>query len=440
MPLFLTFYRWLLFAYALFGRTAAHIGVPPIFIGETMLAWGLLRAPIGRALLKLLSIPVFLLFTGFFLTCAVWTAVGISIYDPIGALRDGVIWGYGVFGVIVAAYVLRNPTLFDALFQSYGRMARIYVFVAPVIAILSARYLNQLPKLPGLQVSLLEQKAGDVMVHFAGIMAFFYLGFGRFSLPQFIVLLAGVLALGSIGRGGLVAFLCATLVVFILKPRFQVIAAIVGAAFVAMTVFSFLDFETQLFGRTVSATQIRQNVLSIVGMGSNVDLHDTRQWRFDWWRQIINYAIHGDYFWTGKGFGLNLATSDGFQVDVEGELLRSPHNSHMTFLARGGVPLFAFWIVLQCSWFVGMLRTIFRAKARGDSYWERLGIFLLAYWTAMVVNMNFDVYLENPMGGIWFWTIFGLGMATMWLYRYQRDSFSTPVDNSALRPLATPIR
>jgi hypothetical protein len=59
----------------------------------------------------------------------------------------------------------------------------------------------------------------------------------------------------------------------------------------------------------------------------------------------------------------------------------------------------------------------------------------LAYWTARIVNMNFDVYLEGPMGGIWFWTIFGLGLATMWLYRYRRDSVATPA--VALGPLKT---
>jgi hypothetical protein len=432
-PPFLRAYSLLLFGYSLFGRTVAYLGVPPVFIGEVILAWGLFRAPIVRALPKLMANPLFLLFLSFLSVCAVWTAFGMRAYGVV-ALRDGAIWGYGLFSIIAASYVLRNPALLDSLFQSYGRMARIYIFVAPVIGILSARYVD-VWKFPGLPVGPFEQKPGDVMVHFAGIMAFLYLGFGRFSLPQLIVLVIGVLSLGSIGRGGLVAFLCAILVVFTLKPRFHIIAMILGATIIAMTAFSFLDFETQVFGRTISATQIRQNMLSIVGLGGNVDLQDTRQWRLDWWKEIVDYTVHGDYFWTGKGFGINLADSDGFQIIQDGQLLRSPHNSHMTFLARGGVPVFALWVALQLSWALAMVRVVFQARARRDAYWERLGIFLLAYWTAMIVNMNFDVYLEGPMGGIWFWTIFGLGLATIWLYRYRRDSVATPA--VALGPLKT---
>jgi hypothetical protein len=38
-------------------------------------------------------------------------------------------------------------------------------------------------------------------------------------------------------------------------------------------------------------------------------------------------------------------------------------------------------------------------------------IVILAYWLAMLVNASFDVYLEGPQGGIWFWSVFGLGLA-----------------------------
>jgi hypothetical protein len=198
-----------------------------------------------------------------------------------------------------------------------------------------------------------------------------------------------------------------------------------------------------LFGREVSTSQLGQNILSIAGLSSDpYDLAGTREWRIDWWRQIVGYTFHGDHFWFGKGFGINLADDDGI-IDVSadpGEPLRSPHSAHMTFLARGGVPLFFFWIVLQLSWACGMLQTIFRARARGDTYWEHVGIFILTYWVAMIVNMSFDVYLEGPMGGIWFWTIWGYGLALMWLYRYRRESLAAiaPIGTTAPPPHLTP--
>jgi hypothetical protein len=35
----------------------------------------------------------------------------------------------------------------------------------------------------------------------------------------------------------------------------------------------------------------------------------------------------------------------------------------------------------------------------------------------MMVVTSFDPYLEGPQGGIWFWSIFGLGLVTMRLAR-----------------------
>ena len=37
---------------------------------------------------------------------------------------------------------------------------------------------------------------------------------------------------------------------------------------------------------------------------------------------------------------------------------------------------------------------------------------------AFMINAAFDVFLEGPMGGIWFWTIYGVGLAAMWLYKH----------------------
>jgi hypothetical protein len=413
-----------LLSYAVFGRTAAYIGITPLYVGEVFLAWGLLRAPIFGSLGKLLTNIVFLLFTVFLVVCAVRLLMSSSIY-PIGdRLRDGAIWGYGLFAVIIAAYCLRTPQVIAHALRSYSHFSAFYILIGPVMALLATYANGRLPRLPGLQVTLLEQKPGDVQVHLAAILAFTYLGFRRFTLVQYAILVCGLLMLGSINRGGFLAFMCATMVLFIMKPRYKIIAVTLASVGLAVTLLSFVDFETRAFGRDISSEQIKENLLSIVGEGGSGDLVSTRQWRLDWWNDIINYTVHGDYFWTGKGFGINLANSDGYQVDVDGDSLRSPHNSHMTFLARGGVPIFALWIVLQLSWCFGMLRVVLRARAARDEFWENVAIFLLTYWVAMIVNMNFDVYLEGPMGGIWFWTIWGYGLAIMWLYRYRPQSLA----------------
>ena len=67
--------------------------------------------------------------------------------------------------------------------------------------------------------------------------------------------------------------------------------------------------------RPVSAHQIVENAKSIFGQ-SGRQTEGTKQWRLNWWNIIINDTFHGPNFWTGRGFGLNLADADGFAGNV----------------------------------------------------------------------------------------------------------------------------
>ena len=43
----------------------------------------------------------------------------------------------------------------------------------------------------------------------------------------------------------------------------------------------------------------------------------------------------------------------------------------------------------------------------------------LCYAMAIVINAAFDVTLEGPMQGIWFWCLFGFGIGSVMVYRAQ---------------------
>ena len=125
---------------------------------------------------------------------------------------------------------------------------------------------------------------------------------------------------------------------------------------------------------------------------------------------IVNYTFWGPYFWMGKGYGVNLTISDGTAPNENVfPGLRSPHNSHLTFLARSGVPGAVLWAILQITWAISILRAYLRARRQGGMLWARIFGWLLAYWLAFLVNACFDVSLEGPVSGVPFWTIFGLG-------------------------------
>ena len=165
-------------------------------------------------------------------------------------------------------------------------------------------------------------------------------------------------------------------------------------------------------GREISPSQWFTNLLSIFGSSSRADLDGTRAYRLAWWSAIMDYTVYGPYFWTGKGFGVNLADDDGFQGTLD-HSLRAPHNSHMSVLARMGVPGLVLWVLLQGAFAIGLVRAVREHRRADDRMMADHGAWILVVWAAMMVDTSFDPYLEGPQGGIWFWVVFGLGLVAM---------------------------
>ena len=136
-----------------------------------------------------------------------------------------------------------------------------------------------------------------------------------------------------------------------------------------------------------------------------VNLEQTKNWRLRWWTKIVDYTVHGPYFWTGKGFGVNLAIDDGIRKET---FNRHPHSAHMSILARAGVPGLTLWILLQTAFGASLLAAFLRATRMGEEWWARLDLWVLAYWLAFITAASFGVYLEGPHGGIPFWCVMGL--------------------------------
>ena len=85
----------------------------------------------------------------------------------------------------------------------------------------------------------------------------------------------------------------------------------------------------------------------------------------------------------------------------------------MTVLARMGVPGALLWVLLQGVFFVGVVRSILAHRRRAEPGLAALGAWVLVVLGTMMVVTSFDPYLEGPQGGIWFWTVFGLGLVVM---------------------------
>jgi len=188
-------------------------------------------------------------------------------------------------------------------------------------------------------------------------------------------------------------------------------------------------------GRSVSFDSFAGSIASTFGFGqSRGGYEGTKEWRLQWWGEIVDYTFNGPYFWTGKGFGINLATDDGFQVQ-EDNSLRSPHNIHMSVLARMGVPGFALWGLMHAVWMFSVAETYLRCRRREQQRWGGLFLFLFCFYLAFMINGSFDVFIEGPMGGIWFWTVYGTGVGALWVWRNHPEVLAdgSVVDESTRR-------
>ncbi len=403
--------------YAFFGKGFAYAGWPPFYVSELLLSLAVIALLATRRLGALILTPL-----GGILSCFVLWQMGCMLpyLETFGfdALRDSVIWGYSLFGLTVAALIVRLPRSLEISIQRYRKFARLYIFLGPV-AWLATLYLRDwLPTWPGTNTSVPLIKGDEYGVHLAGAFAFSLLGLGKARSWWALVILADVL-LGMSVRSGLLAFLCAAAFVLILRPQFRRMAILAAASLIFF--FTMVDFDIRFTPpgttRELSAEVLSKSLISLVGDSEHSDLEGTKEWRLKWWRSIRDYTFAGPYFWTGKGYGVNLAESDGFQAGTPEEPLRSPHNSHLTFLARSGVPGLVLWTILQGIWSASMVRAYLLARKLNLLAWSSLFAWLLTYWIAFMVAASFDVFLEGPMAGIPFWTIFGLGWGGHTLFR-----------------------
>ncbi|NNF59477.1 MAG: O-antigen ligase family protein [Rhodothermaceae bacterium] len=436
--LFLHVFGVLLLGYALLGRTVAYVGMPPLYIGEVVLALGLVSALRTPALRRVMTTSPFI-FLALLMGLALVRTVPYFVTHGLDAARDAMQLGYGLFAFIMAALLLEQPERLRDIVRRYRRFVLVMLALVWVAYLVSKLFEESIPFLPWTDSArLVEVKAGDLMVHLAAITVFLMVGLMRLR-PLAVLALAftvGIVIVSS--RAGMVAYGLAVGTAWLLRPATAKPGRI-AAGFVLVLALGLAAGPVVAVNsgeRDVSVEQLWQNVTSVFVESGTDTLDGSTEWRKAWWSRIVDYTITGPHFWTGRGFGINLAKVDGFSVS-EDESLRSPHNGHLTILARMGVPGFALWTLLQLVWLASMLHAWFRARLAQQHTWTGLFALLIAYWLAMTVNASFDVYLEGPMGGIWFWTVWGIGLAAAQLHRTHPALFEDPDAESEITP---PVR
>lgn len=411
---------FLLLGYLFGSKGFAVTGFYPLYVGEAILGIGVLTVmlipviPHVKVQWKPFQRPEVVVLFVFLAWQVVCTIPYVSRYQ-FDTLRDAMLYGYALFALIIMLMTPKRDV--QRLFDLFGKLIPFILLWYPILFVLART--GAVPiQFPGAPNGIFYTKGSDIGVHLAGVGAYMLLQLDRRkNLPpwlswfNWLMWSADVVLLGAMGRGIMVAVGACMGIVVLFRPfrsrwdRPLILGLLVISLLLVTGLYSTLKVDLGL-AREVSVEQLVENVTSIFGEGNNSagGLEGTKQWRLRWWTEIINYTFNGQYFWRGKGYGINLADSDGFQVQ-EDNSLRSPHNGHLTFLARSGVPGFVLWVVFQGLIVLRLLRNALQGGANSER--SRYALWILAYLVAFGIEAAVDVFLEGPMGGIWFWAIIG---------------------------------
>jgi O-antigen ligase/polysaccharide polymerase Wzy-like membrane protein len=416
----------ILVGYAIAGRGFAYVGQKPVFIGDAVLLVGTL-ALFTRARGVRLH-PVHGLLALFMLLGALRTFPYVTDYG-VNAIRDGALWGYCTFALALSAFVrIEHIRWIIDRYRRFVPWLVAWIPIAAVIAILHAS-----PAWPNSGISILHFKGGDMGVHLTIVASFVLLGlYGherrqrglRSEAAVWLCWFLAVAPVVAMSRSSMLSIGFGVAAAVVLRRSVRVFPFLLAAGALGLTLVLFNVSVPVGGGQNISTTNLVQNVVSIVsnkqdqgGHGStHQNLNGSKKFRLRWWTKVIDYTVHGPYFWKGKGFGLNLADSDGFQLDSK-HTLRAPHNSHITVLARMGMPGLVSWALLQLGFAVTMLRWTMRARRLGARLWSLFDAWLLVAWLAIMIDTTFDPYLEGPQGAIWLWSVVGVGIAAVGIQR-----------------------
>ncbi|XIA64459.1 O-antigen ligase family protein [Bradyrhizobium sp. TZ2] len=359
-----------LLGYALMGKGFAYLGFPPLYVGEIALLTGIVVfLRIGAFAGAVATLPALLL-----VALMTWvlarTLPFVGLYGA-ESLRDSVVVIYGCFAFFVIGLLLEDAHRINTVLRYYGIMLASFPAI-PVGFWLTKYWGDYIPRLFG-PVPIVEIGSSAVGTHLAGAMVFVLIGYRKVSFLWLLVWFITLALVSATNRGATLAVIVPVTIAMLVLGRYRllfttVVAAVgIFAALLALeSTFGEYEEAKDSIERPVSAHQIVENAKSIIGQ-SGQQTEGTKQWRLNWWDIIISDTIYGPNFWTGRGFGINLADADGFAGTEERRHnrppTRSPHSVHMTLLARAGIPGAVLWALVLVSWFGMLIRAMLTARA-----------------------------------------------------------------------------
>ena len=395
---YINIYFIVLLLYIFFNK-----GVAYSYMAEITMVAGILILFINRKNLEF-SLEKNQIIVGLFISISfLFIIAGIFQFPILNVLRDSLAFQYAWFALII--YFFKNEYEFI-----WDKIIQIYKWVPLVIFLNFILFYYLFLYLPPINIfgdqHIIIYKNGDKSVHLLISTIFLVLFTNKFSkqwlIANTILILINFLILLAFTRSGSAAYICSLFCfIFFSKNRLlndsmkNILKFLPIIILIGMAVFISIDIEGDAQGRTISISQITDNFSSIVSSDIDGSLTDNKVWRLVWWAKLVNESFTLQHFFVGKGLGMSLAGTDLFNPD---EVLRSPHNFHLTILARFGYFVFIAWVY----WLVLLFKPLFIKKLAGKAL--AVTCILLAF----IINGSFDVFFEGPMGAFPFWTFVGL--------------------------------
>jgi hypothetical protein len=395
---YIKLYFLVLLLYIFFNK-----GVAYSYMAEILLVAGIFILFINRKQFEIGLDRKQILVGIFILISFIFIIVGIFQYSILNVMRDSLAFQYSWFAFII--YFLKNE--YDFI---WVKIIQIYKWAPLVIFLNFFLFYFVFLYLPPINIfgnqNIIIYKNGDKSVHLliSTILMFLYTNqySRKWLIANTILIVINFLILLAFTRSGSVAYILALFSFFFFSKekilnesvrkllKFVPIIMVVG-----MGLFVAIDIQGDAQGRTISLTQITDNFSSIVSTNIDGNLVENKVWRLIWWAKLINESFTLQHFFVGKGLGMSLAGNDILNTD---DNLRSPHNFHLTILARFGYFVFIAWII----WLVSLFKPLFTRKLAGKT------LAITSILLAFIINGSFDVFFEGPMGAFPFWTFVGL--------------------------------
>jgi hypothetical protein len=395
---YIKIYLLVLLLYVFFNK-----GVAYSYMAELLLFAGILILFINRKSFEIGLDRKQILVGIFILVSFLFIVVGLFQYTILNVLRDSLAFQYAWFTFIM--YFLKNE--YNFIWQ---KILQIYKWAPLVIFLNFFLFYFVFLYLPPINIfgnqNIIIYKNGDKSVHLLISTILMFLYTEKYSrkllIANTILIVINFLILLAFTRSGSVAYILALFSFFFFSKEKIVNESIIKLLkfvpiimVLGIGLFIVIDIQGDAQGRTISLSQITDNFTSIVSSDVDGTLTDNKVWRLIWWAKLINESFTLQHFFVGKGLGMSLAGNDILNTD---DNLRSPHNFHLTILARFGYIVFIAWVV----WLISIFKPFFARKLAGKT------LAITSILLAFIINGSFDVFFEGPMGAFPFWTFVGL--------------------------------